>query len=534
VTFDSQGGSAVSAATAIPGTTITDPAAPTRPGYAFIGWYKEAACVTPWDFSTDTVTADITLYAKWTAGPTHTVTFDSQGGSAVTPATAIPGTTITAPAPPTRSGYSFAGWFKEAACTNAWDFSTDTVTADITLYAKWGADAPGAVNSIDIGGFPLMLAPGDSFTATLAYAAPDGSAPDPAPALSVQLDGEASSLVSVDVLSPSRARVTALPQAAISRGATQNSAIYGEASIRFTATQTIAGQAYRKSAEAPLVIADKLATPVSLTPDVTEEFNDANRELAASDETVLPGNVQPPITTLGTGWHLIEGLDNALIEVEDPVAYVLPECFEPTGRDAAEIDIDVSALVPPGKKGLLPLTFRVRVRSGDLFALYGESVGRAMLEYPEGHLDEIFTKILIHKEIREGERAGWYTRLVDGVLEPGEAVEKGILEVTGGESLTLTLSYYILDDGILEAFEQDGYLIVPDGHHDNRILDPIWLNMWKPGYAPGDNTQQGGGAGTGTGTGADGGGGCASAGRAAPFLLAALAAALSVRASRRR
>lgn len=47
------------------------------------------------------------------------------------------GSTITAPTAPTEAGYTFGGWYKESSCTNAWDFSTDTVTADTVLYAKW-------------------------------------------------------------------------------------------------------------------------------------------------------------------------------------------------------------------------------------------------------------------------------------------------------------------------------------------------------------------------------------------------------------
>ena len=47
------------------------------------------------------------------------------------------GSTITAPTAPTEAGYTFGGWYKESSCTNAWDFSTDTVTEDKTLYAKW-------------------------------------------------------------------------------------------------------------------------------------------------------------------------------------------------------------------------------------------------------------------------------------------------------------------------------------------------------------------------------------------------------------
>lgn len=69
---------------------------------------------------------------------THTVTFDSNGGSAVGNLTNVThGNTITAPTPPTRLGYVFAGWYKEPALTNAWNFATDTVTSATTLYARW-------------------------------------------------------------------------------------------------------------------------------------------------------------------------------------------------------------------------------------------------------------------------------------------------------------------------------------------------------------------------------------------------------------
>ena len=72
----------------------------------------------------------------------HTVIFDSQGGSNVGTRTATHGGTVANPGSPTRSGYVFDGWYKESACTNAWNFDTDTVTGDITLYAKWKEDVP--------------------------------------------------------------------------------------------------------------------------------------------------------------------------------------------------------------------------------------------------------------------------------------------------------------------------------------------------------------------------------------------------------
>ncbi len=73
----------------------------------------------------------------------HTVTFDSQGGSAVNSATATHGGKVVKPGNPTRSGYTFGGWYKESGCTTAWNFDTDTVTGDITLYAKWTQNSGG-------------------------------------------------------------------------------------------------------------------------------------------------------------------------------------------------------------------------------------------------------------------------------------------------------------------------------------------------------------------------------------------------------
>ena len=66
----------------------------------------------------------------------HRVKFDSQGGSSVGSQTPASGSTVTKPADPTREGYAFGGWYTDAACTKAYDFST-AVTSDMTLYAKW-------------------------------------------------------------------------------------------------------------------------------------------------------------------------------------------------------------------------------------------------------------------------------------------------------------------------------------------------------------------------------------------------------------
>lgn len=67
----------------------------------------------------------------------HTVTFNSNGGSDI-PGQIRANAAATKPADPTRSGYVFAGWYTDEACTAAYDF-TQPVTDNITLYAKWEA-----------------------------------------------------------------------------------------------------------------------------------------------------------------------------------------------------------------------------------------------------------------------------------------------------------------------------------------------------------------------------------------------------------
>ncbi len=70
----------------------------------------------------------------------HRVKFDVKGGSPVDGQTPASGSTVTKPADPTREGYTFAGWYTDEACTEAYDFSA-AVVADMTLYAKWTKNA---------------------------------------------------------------------------------------------------------------------------------------------------------------------------------------------------------------------------------------------------------------------------------------------------------------------------------------------------------------------------------------------------------
>ena len=137
VTFDSNGGSAVTAQNIEAGQKATKPADPTKDGYDFKGWTLNGSA---YDFNT-AVNGNITLVATWeqqqVVPTTYTVSFNANGGS-VTPASAetnAEGKLATLPTP-TRSGYRFNGWYTAKIGGTA--ITNNTVfTADTTVYAHW-------------------------------------------------------------------------------------------------------------------------------------------------------------------------------------------------------------------------------------------------------------------------------------------------------------------------------------------------------------------------------------------------------------
>ena len=113
------------------------PQAMIKTGYYFDSWFMEDNLGTEWDFNTDTVTTDMTLYAGWESVPagSFAVTFITNGGSFVPDQIKTAGALLD-PVSSTRSGYALEGWYTEAGLVTQWDFA-NTITGTKSLYARW-------------------------------------------------------------------------------------------------------------------------------------------------------------------------------------------------------------------------------------------------------------------------------------------------------------------------------------------------------------------------------------------------------------
>lgn len=157
VTFNANGhGTAPSAQTVESGQKATEPTAPTATGYIFGGWYKESECTNKFDFNTS-ITADITLHAKWEAIQ-NTITLNANGGSGHTTSVAATYDSSTlnpsSITNPTKTGHTFGGWYSGEGGTGSLVINSSgklqanvsgftgtngvwKATTNKTLYAKW-------------------------------------------------------------------------------------------------------------------------------------------------------------------------------------------------------------------------------------------------------------------------------------------------------------------------------------------------------------------------------------------------------------
>ena len=129
VTFNSDGGSSVDSQTIYEGSKATRPSNPAKNDYVFVEWQLNGKT---YDFNSK-VTKNIELKAVWKQVKKYTVSFNSNGGSAVASQTIIEGNKATRPSEPIKEGYNFNGWTLNG---NSYDFNS-SITGDITLTAKW-------------------------------------------------------------------------------------------------------------------------------------------------------------------------------------------------------------------------------------------------------------------------------------------------------------------------------------------------------------------------------------------------------------
>ncbi|HJK47101.1 MAG TPA: InlB B-repeat-containing protein [Methanocorpusculum sp.] len=153
VTFNANGGTLVSDQTVEHNTCAQEPDDPARDDHTFAGWHEGASFITLWDFAAP-VTKDLILHAKWIPNKpepeppsgggssdgnmdnAYRVLFNDGAATLYVVTDLSAGDKLTKPEDPVKDGYTFAGWHKDTACTQPWDFN-DGITGDMTLYAKW-------------------------------------------------------------------------------------------------------------------------------------------------------------------------------------------------------------------------------------------------------------------------------------------------------------------------------------------------------------------------------------------------------------
>lgn len=171
ITYDTEGGTIASPTTDVTFNSTDPLLVPTRTGFTFEGWYDGDngtgnQVTTSAGIPTGTVggyitgglwslTESKTVYAKWTANPVYTITYDTEGGTIASPTTNVTFNSTDPLLVPTRAGYSFAGWYDGDdgtgnPITTATGVPTGTVggyitgglwslTEGKTVYAKWTA-----------------------------------------------------------------------------------------------------------------------------------------------------------------------------------------------------------------------------------------------------------------------------------------------------------------------------------------------------------------------------------------------------------
>ena len=167
VSFDSDGGTSVSSQTVAEGGKATEPAAPTKAQFTFVGWFLGDV---EYDFDTP-VASDVALKAKWEAlPPEYTVSFETGTDAVIPDQTVTEGAKAEKPQDPEKSGYVFVGWVVSES-GEAYDFES-AVVGNVSLSAKYLVDFTLA----DVVGSWVQKEEGEMSMTTVLTFAPSGGA----------------------------------------------------------------------------------------------------------------------------------------------------------------------------------------------------------------------------------------------------------------------------------------------------------------------------------------------------------------------
>ena len=152
VTFDLDGGTGTASAQVVNGRLLPKPADPQKDGNVFIGWYADSAFTEKFDFETQKITGNVTLYARFVEGPAaeeFTVSFETGSGyegDPIADVQTIGHGIYNLPELPALDGKDFLGWwrsdYEDAAKLTAMVTDGYEVDENTTLFAVWESDAP--------------------------------------------------------------------------------------------------------------------------------------------------------------------------------------------------------------------------------------------------------------------------------------------------------------------------------------------------------------------------------------------------------
>jgi uncharacterized repeat protein (TIGR02543 family) len=140
LSFDVHGGSETVSITGSEDDPVIKPPDPTRPGYAFTGWYSAETGGIRYAWP-HTLEADLTMHAQWWNSSTtppdkYAITFDTHGGSVVDTIAGYAGETVAQPPDPSRTGYGFTGWFSAASGGTRYAWPR-VLNSNLTMHAQW-------------------------------------------------------------------------------------------------------------------------------------------------------------------------------------------------------------------------------------------------------------------------------------------------------------------------------------------------------------------------------------------------------------